>query len=150
MTTIDVDIVSAEGLIYSGRAMLVIAPAQEGDVGVAPRHAPLLTRMRPGEVRVKLAEDHQLHFFVSGGILEVQPNLVTVLADTALRGRDADEAAAQSARQSAEEKIAYSRAHGSLDLAHAEAELARAAALVQFARKQHERRLHNTLRRTKE
>lgn len=147
MTTIDVDIVSAEGLIYSGRAMLVIAPAQEGDVGVAPRHAPLLTRMRAGEVRIKIAEDHQLHFFVGGGILEVQPNLVTVLADTALRGRDADEAAAQSARQAAEEKLAYSRAHGGIDLARAQAELARAAALVQFARKERERQLRGPVRR---
>src|SRR3569833_4335760 len=85
MATLKVDIVSAEGHIHHGEAAMVFAPAEMGEVGIAPRHAPLLTRMKPGEVRVKQADGSEQQFFVSGGILEVQPNLVTVLADTALR-----------------------------------------------------------------
>ena len=86
MATIHVDIVSAEGEIYSGDAAMVFAPAKMGDVGIAPRHAPLLTELRPGGVRVQPPEGgEELHFYVSGGVLEVQPHLVTVLADTAMR-----------------------------------------------------------------
>ncbi|HEU0196607.1 MAG TPA: F0F1 ATP synthase subunit epsilon [Nevskiaceae bacterium] len=133
MATINVDIVSAEGQIHHGEAAMVFAPAQEGEIGIAPRHAPLLTRLSPGEVRVQTPAGEQLHFFVGGGILEIQPQAVTVLADTALRARDADEAAAQEARRNAEENLA--RAHGDIDLARAQAELAQAAALVQFVKK---------------
>lgn len=103
--TIHVDIVSAEGPIYSGLAEMVIAPAEEGDVGVAARHAPLLTRLRPGELRVKLEGEETLPFFVSGGILEVQPHIVSVLADRARRAKDIDEAAALAAKQRAEEAL---------------------------------------------
>jgi F-type H+-transporting ATPase subunit epsilon len=128
-----VDIVSAEGHIHHGEATMVVAPAEMGDVGIAPRHAPLLTRMKPGEVRVKQADGTELQFFVSGGILEVQPNLVTVLADTAMRAKDADEAAALEAKRRAEE--AMSSAKTDIDLARAQAELAQAAALVHFLQK---------------
>lgn len=130
MASIHVDIVSAEGEIHHGEAAMVFAPAEEGEVGIAPRHAPLLTRLKPGEVRVRSANGEEQHFFVSGGILEVQPHLVTVMADTALRAKDADEAAAVAAKRRAEEKL--SNARGDLDLARAQAELAQAAALVAF------------------
>ena len=106
MSTIHVDIVSAEGEIYSGEAGMVYAPAKLGDVGIAPRHAPLLTELRPGGVRVQPAEGgEELYFYVSGGVLEVQPHLVTVLTDTALRARDIDEAAALEAKRRAEEAL---------------------------------------------
>ena len=94
MANIHVDIVSAEGQIHQGEAVMVFAPAEMGEVGIAPRHAPLLTRLKPGAVRVKQESGEELAFFVGGGILEVQPHLVTVLADTALRAKDVDEAAA--------------------------------------------------------
>lgn len=133
MAAIQVDIVSAEGQIHHGEAAMVFAPAQEGEVGIAPRHAPFLTYLRAGEVRVKTTGGEELQFFVGGGILEVQPQSVTVLADTALRARDADEAAAEEARRNAEEKLANAR--GEMDLARAQAELVQAAALVQFIKK---------------
>ena len=133
MAQLHVDIVSAEGHIHHGEAAMVFAPAEMGEVGIAPRHAPLLTRMKPGEVRVKQADGSELQFFVSGGILEVQPSLVTVLADTALRAKDADEAAALEAKRRAEE--AMSNAKSDIDMARAQAELAQAAALVQFLQK---------------
>jgi F-type H+-transporting ATPase subunit epsilon len=133
MPQIHVDIVSAEGHIHHGEAAMVFAPAEMGEVGIAPRHAPLLTRMKPGEVRVKQADGSELQFFVSGGILEVQPHLVTVLADTAIRAKDVDEAAAVEAKRRAEE--AMSQARSDIDLARAQAELAQAAALVQFLQK---------------
>ena len=128
--SIHVDIVSAEGQIHQGEAAMVFAPAEMGEVGVAPRHAPLLTRLKPGAVRVKLESGEELAFFVGGGILEVQPHLVTVLADTALRAKDVDEAAAAQAKQRAEE--AMSNAKSEVDLARAQADLIQAAALVQF------------------
>jgi len=128
--SIHVDIVSAEGQIHQGEAAMVFAPAEMGEVGVAPRHAPLLTRLKPGAVRVKLESGEELAFFVGGGILEVQPHLVTVLADTALRAKDVDEAAALQAKQRAEE--AMSNAKSEIDLARAQADLIQAAALVQF------------------
>src|ERR1044071_6162393 len=106
MPQLHVDIVSAEGHIHHGEAAMVFAPAEMGEVGIAPRHAPLLTRMKPGTVRVKTPEGETLQFFVGGGILEVQPHLVTVLADTALRAKDVDEAAAQKAKQDAETALA--------------------------------------------
>lgn len=123
---IHVDIVSAEGEIYSGTAQMVFAAAEMGDVGIAPRHAPLLTRLRPGEVRVRDDSGSEELFFVSGGILEVQPYMVTVLADTAERAKDIDEAQAQEAKRRAEERI--NKAEGEVDYARAQAELAEAAA----------------------
>ena len=133
MAQLKVDIVSAEGHIHHGEAAMVFAPASQGDVGIAPRHAPLLTTMRPGEVRVQTPGGEELRFFVGGGILEVQPHLVTVLADTALRAKDVDEAAAAKAKQRADE--AMSNAKTEVDLARAQAELIQAAALVQFLEK---------------
>ena len=130
MSSIHVDIVSAEGQIHQGEASMVFAPAEMGELGIAPRHAPLLTRLKPGAVRVKLESGEELAFFVGGGILEVQPHLVTVLADTALRAKDVDEAAAVQAKQRAEE--AMSNAKSEVDLARAQAELVQAAALMQF------------------
>src|SRR5215469_7307403 len=94
---IQVDIVSAEGQIFSGSARMVFAPASQGDIGIYPRHAPLLTLLKPGEVRVQPPEGDEQHFFVGGGVLEVQPSKVTILADTALRAKDIDEAAAVAA-----------------------------------------------------
>jgi F-type H+-transporting ATPase subunit epsilon len=130
MSSIHVDIVSAEGQIYQGEAAMVFAPAEMGELGIAPRHAPLLTRLKPGAVRVKSESGEEHAFFVGGGILEVQPHLVTVLADTALRARDVDEAAALQAKQRAEE--AMSNAKSDIDLARAQADLIQATALMQF------------------
>jgi len=103
--TIHVDIVSAEGEIFSGAASMVFAPATQGDLGIAPRHAPLLTLLKAGEVRVQTPDGQEQQFFVGGGAIEIQPNKVTVLADTALRARDLDEAAALAAKQRAEETL---------------------------------------------
>ncbi|HXZ59258.1 MAG TPA: F0F1 ATP synthase subunit epsilon [Steroidobacteraceae bacterium] len=124
--TIHVDIVSAEGELFSGAASEVIAPASQGDLGILPRHAPLLTLLKPGEVRVRTPDGEDQHFFVGGGALEVQPSRVTVLADTALRARDIDEAAALAAKQRAEEALKDRAGH--ITLAEAQAELARAIA----------------------
>jgi F-type H+-transporting ATPase subunit epsilon len=124
--TIHVDIVSAEGELFSGAASEVIAPASQGDLGILPRHAPLLTLLKPGEVRVRTPDGADHHFFVGGGALEVQPSRVTVLADTALRARDIDEAAALAAKQRAEEALRDRAGH--ITLAEAQAELARAIA----------------------
>ncbi len=124
--TIRVDIVSAEEKIYSGLAELVIVPAAEGDVGIAARHAPLLTRLRAGEVRVKVDNNETLPFFVSGGVLEVQPHVVSVLADRAVRAKDIDEAAAAEAKRRAEETL--SDRSGKLDYAKAQLELIEAVA----------------------
>jgi len=126
--TIHVDIVSAEGEIFSGPAAMVFAPASEGELGIAPRHAPLLTLLKAGEVRVRTPEGEQQSFYVGGGALEVQPNKVTVLADTALRARDIDEAAALAAKQRAEEALRDKPGH--ITQAEALAELARAAAML--------------------
>ena len=131
--TIHVDIVSAEGEIYSGTATMVFAPAIEGELGIAPRHAPLLTNLRAGEVRVQTEAGDELHFYVGGGALEIQPYLVTVLADTALRAKDIDEAAALAAKQRAEESLKDKV--GALELAEAQAELARAAAQLRLLEK---------------
>ena len=103
--TIHVDIVSAEGEIFSGAASMVFAPGSQGELGIAPRHAPLLTLLKPGEVRVQTPDGQEQHFFVGGGALEIQPNKVTVLADTALRAKDLDEAAAMAAKQRAEDAL---------------------------------------------
>ncbi|MEX2126436.1 MAG: F0F1 ATP synthase subunit epsilon [Woeseia sp.] len=133
MATIQVDIVSAEGEIYSGNAKMVYAPARMGEVGIAPRHAPLLTALKPGEVRVEDTDGKEHFFYITGGMLEIQPHLVTVLADTALRGEQLDEAAALSAKQHAEE--ALKGVSDETDLARAQAELAEAAARYRAAQK---------------
>ncbi|AMN48420.1 ATP synthase F0F1 subunit epsilon [Steroidobacter denitrificans] len=133
MATLHVDIVSAEGEIFSGEAAMVFAPAIMGEIGIAPRHAPLLTTLKPGEVRVQTPAGEEQFFYVSGGALEIQPHLVTVLADTALRARDLDEAAALQAKQRAEEAL---RDRGNkMELAEAQAELARAIAQIKAIEK---------------
>lgn len=133
MNTIHVDIVSAEGEIYSGDAAMVFAPAEMGEIGVAPRHAPLLTGLKPGEVRVQTPDGEEVFFYVSGGTIEIQPHLITVLADTALRARDIDEAAALEAKQRAEEALADREEL--MDLARAQAELAEAVAQLRTIEK---------------
>ncbi|HEX7081008.1 MAG TPA: F0F1 ATP synthase subunit epsilon [Gammaproteobacteria bacterium] len=131
--TIHVDIVSAEGAIYSGEARMVFAPAKMGDVGIAPRHAPLLTDLRPGEVRVQTGEGEEKFFYVTGGVLEVQPHLVTVLADSALRAEDLDEAAALEARERARQ--ALEGRTGEIDLEQAQREMVEAEARYRAAQK---------------
>ncbi|MCG5540793.1 MULTISPECIES: F0F1 ATP synthase subunit epsilon [unclassified Halorhodospira] len=127
MSTLQVDIVSAEEQLYAGRATMVIAPAAEGDVGIAPRHAPLLTRLRPGELRITPeGDEEEFFFYASGGLLEVQPHKVTVLADTAVRARDIDEAAALEAKRRAEEKLREQK--DEVDYSSVQAELAEAMA----------------------
>jgi F-type H+-transporting ATPase subunit epsilon len=125
-STFHVDIVSAEREIFSGDAEMVFAPAEMGELGITPRHAPLLTRMKPGTVRVKSAGGEEAVFYVSGGILEIQPHAVTVLSDTAMRAKDIDEAAAQEAKRRAEEALANQT--GEMDVARAQAELLEAIA----------------------
>jgi F-type H+-transporting ATPase subunit epsilon len=125
--TIHVDIVSAEGHLYSGSGEMVYAPAVMGEIGIAPRHAPLVTQLKPGEVRVDLGGGKpQEHFYVSGGMIEVQPFKVTVLADTGIRAADLDEAAAAEAKRRAEDALANNAAD--IDLAKAQVELAEAVA----------------------
>lgn len=124
--SLQVEIVSAEREIFSGQAAMVFAPAIMGEVGIAPRHAPLVTRLRAGEVRVQDENGAEEAFFVSGGILEVQPHVVTILSDTALRSHDIDEAAAMEAMRRAEETLADKSAQ--IDYARAQAELMEAAA----------------------
>jgi len=134
MSTIHVEIVSAEGEIYSGDAEMVIAPAIAGDVGIAPRHAPLMTNLRPGEVRIKVPdEDEEVFIYVTGGLLEVQPHLVTVLADSALYGEQLNEQAALDAKKAAEE--ALSGATAKADIQHAQMQLVEAAARYRAAQK---------------
>jgi F-type H+-transporting ATPase subunit epsilon len=131
--TIHVDIVSAEKEIYSGLAEMVFAPAVEGEVGITPRHAPLLSPLKAGEVRVQIKPGQEEFFFVSGGLLEIQPHVVTVLADTALRAKDLDEAAALKAKQEAEKVLADKQAD--IDYAKAQAELIEAMAQLQTIQK---------------
>ncbi len=119
--SVHVDIVSAEKEIFSGLAEMVFAPAEEGEVGISPRHAPFITRLNPGEVRVKVSATESYPFFISGGMLEVQPHVVTVLADTAIRAKDIDEAAAIQAKQRAEEILADKTSR--VDYASAEKQL---------------------------
>lgn len=104
--SVHVDIVSAEKEIFSGLAEMVFCPAEMGEVGISPRHTPLITKLNPGEVRVKVSSTESYPFFISGGLLEVQPHVVTILADTAIRAKDIDEAAALQAKQRAEEILA--------------------------------------------
>jgi F-type H+-transporting ATPase subunit epsilon len=124
--TIHVDIVSAEGQIFSGEANMVFVPGSQGELGIAPRHAPLLTTLKAGEVRVQSQGHEEQSFYVGGGALEVQPNLVTVLADTAARARDLDEAAALAAKQRAED--ALRERTDKVEIAEAQAELLRVVA----------------------
>ena len=124
--TMHVDIVSAEEEIFSGAATMVFAPAEMGELGITPRHAPLLTKLKPGEVRVQTQSGEDQFFFVSGGMLEIQPHMVTVLSDTAIRAKDLDEAAAKEAQERAERAKQDSKSE--MDYAKAQAELIAAAA----------------------
>ncbi len=125
MSTIRVEIVSAEKEIYSGDAVMVFAPASQGEVGIAPQHAPLVTQMSPGEVRVELENGEELGFFVSGGLLEILPKVVTVLSDSADRTEDLDEAAVIKAKEEAEKVFAEAT---EVDYAHAQLQLVEASA----------------------
>jgi F-type H+-transporting ATPase subunit epsilon len=128
--TIHVDVVSAEEQIFSGEAEFVALPGEAGELGIYPKHTPLITRIKPGAVRIKVEGQAEDEFvFVAGGILEVQPDTVTVLADTAIRGKDLDEAKASQAKKLAEESL--QNAEGKIDYAKAQAELA--AAIAQLA-----------------
>ncbi|TWG88129.1 ATP synthase F1 subcomplex epsilon subunit [Cupriavidus gilardii J11] len=126
MATILVDVVSAEASIFSGQARFVALPGESGELGILPGHTPLITRIQPGAVRIEKEDGSEEFVFVAGGILEVQPKHVTVLADTAIRGGDLDEAKAQEAKRAAEE--ALQNQSSDLDLARAQSELAMAAA----------------------
>ena len=133
MATIHVDVVSAEELIFSGEATFVALPGEAGELGIKPRHTPLITRIKPGSVRIQLENGTEEFVFVAGGILEVKPHCVTVLSDTAIRGKDLDEGKASAARAAAEE--ALKNASGELDLARAQSELAVMAAQIAALRK---------------
>ena len=132
-TTIHVDVVSAEESIFSGEAKFVALPGEAGELGIYPRHTPLITRIRPGAVRIEKADGTEEFVFVAGGLLEVQPHCVTVLSDTASRGKDLDEAKALEARAAAEE--ALKNAKGDIDIAMAQSELAVMAAQIAALRK---------------
>jgi len=129
MATIKCDIVSAEAEIFHGNAQMVIASGEMGELGIAPRHAPLITRLKPGQVRVIPESGEEQFFYVSGGILEVQPNLVTVLADTAMRAKDIDENSARRAKEEAE-RILANRGEA-MEVAEAQAQLAMATAQLE-------------------
>ncbi|MDI9332470.1 MAG: F0F1 ATP synthase subunit epsilon [Alphaproteobacteria bacterium] len=133
MSTIHVDVVSAEESIFSGEAKFVALPGEAGELGIYPRHTPLITRIRPGSVRITAADGQEEFVFVAGGILEVQPDCVTVLSDTAVRGKDLDEEKANVARQVAEEAVR--NAKSDIDLARAQSELAVMAAQIAALRK---------------
>lgn len=133
MSTIHVDVVSAEASIFSGEAKFVALPGESGELGILPKHTPLITRIKPGAVRIEKADGSEEFVFVAGGILEVQPNVVTVLADTAIRGHDLDEAKAEEARKKAEETLRNKDA--AIDYAAAQAELASAVAQLAAIRK---------------
>ena len=126
MATIKVDVVSAEGEIFSGQARFVALPGEAGELGILPGHTPLITRIRPGAVRIQPESGEEEFVFVAGGILDVQPTGVTVLADTAIRGKDLDEAKAEEARRHAEEMLSNNTSE--LEYAAAQAELAAAVA----------------------
>ena len=134
MNTIQVEVVSAEESIFSGEAKFVVLPGEVGELGVYPNHTPLITRIKAGAVRIRVpGENRDELIFVAGGILEVQPNMVTVLADTAIRGADLDEARANEARRAAEE--ALTNAKSKMDLARAHSELAAVTAQIQTIRR---------------
>jgi F-type H+-transporting ATPase subunit epsilon len=134
VATVHIDVVSAEESIFSGEAEFVAAPAQMGEVGIYPHHAPMITSIKPGALRIKLADKNEEQLiYISGGILEVQPGVVTVLADTAIRGHDLDEAQANAAKKAAEE--AMKNRSSDVDYAKAQAELAEAIAQIQAIQK---------------
>ena len=136
--TIHVDVVSAEESIFSGEARFVALPGEAGELGIFPRHTPLITRIKPGSVRIEMADGSEEFIFVAGGILEVQPNTVTVLSDTAIRGKDLDEDKARTSRAAAEE--ALRNAKGDIDIAKAQSELAVFAAQIQALRRYRDKR----------
>ena len=133
MSTIHVDVVSAEESIFSGEAKFVAFPGEAGELGIYPRHTPLITRIRPGSVRIQTADGGEEFVFVAGGILEVQPDCVTVLSDTAVRGKDLDEEKANAAKQAAEDAVRNAKSE--VDLARAQSELAIMAAQLTALRK---------------
>ena len=133
MSTIHVDVVSAEESIFAGEAKFVALPGEAGELGILPGHIPLITRIKPGAVRIEKADGGEEFVFVAGGILEVQPNCITVLSDTAIRGKDLDEAKASDARKQAEEAV--KNAKSDIDLAKATSELAVMAAQIAALRK---------------
>ncbi len=138
MSTILVDVVSAEESIFSGEAKFVALPGEAGELGIYPRHTPLITRIRPGAVRIQRPDGSEEFVFVAGGVLEVQPDRVTVLSDTAIRGKDLDEAKATEARKVAEE--ALKNAKSDIDMAKAQSELAVMAAQIAALRKYRQKR----------
>jgi F-type H+-transporting ATPase subunit epsilon len=131
--TIHVDVVSAEASIFSGEAKFVALPGESGELGIYPRHTPLITRIKPGSVRIELADGSEEFVFVAGGILEVQPHCVTVLSDTAVRGKDLDDEKANAAKAAAEEAVKNAKTE--LDLAVAQSELAVMAAQIAALRR---------------
>lgn len=131
--TLRVDVVSAHESIYSGEARFVVLPGESGELGIYPRHTPLITRVKPGAVRIEKPDGDEEFVFIAGGILEVQPDRVTVLSDTAIRGKDLDEQKASEARQAAEE--ALRNAKSEVDIAKAQSELAVLAAEIAALRK---------------
>jgi F-type H+-transporting ATPase subunit epsilon len=134
MATLHVDVVSAEEAIFSGEAKFVALPGEEGELGIYPRHTPLITRIKPGAVRIRRADNDEEEFvFVAGGILEVQPGTVTVLADTAIRGKDLDEAKATEAKRAAEEAMKHAK--NDIDFARAQGEFAAMAAQIAALRR---------------
>ncbi len=136
--TLRVEVVSAEESIFSGEARFVALPGEAGELGIYPRHTPLITRIRPGSVRIEKADGSEEFVFVAGGVLEVQPNVVTVLSDTAIRGKDLDEEKANEARRAAEEAV--KNAKSEIDLARAQSELAVMAAQIAALRKYRQKR----------
>ncbi|MFX1680106.1 F0F1 ATP synthase subunit epsilon [Mitsuaria sp. CC2] len=133
MATLHVNVVSAEEQIFSGEAKFVALPGEGGELGILPKHTPLITRIKPGAVRIQRPDGNEEFVFVAGGLLEVQPGVVTVLADTAIRGKDLDEARAQAAKQAAEE--AMKNAKSDIDFAKAQSEFAAMAAQIAALRK---------------
>ncbi len=138
MATIHVDVVSAEESVFSGEAKFVALPGEMGELGIYPRHTPLITRIKAGSVRIEMADGTEEFVFVAGGLLEVQPNCVTVLSDTAVRGKDLDDEKANEARAAAEE--ALKNAKGELDIAKAQSELFVMAAQIAALRKYRQKR----------
>ena len=138
MNTLQVNVVSAEESIYSGRARFVALPGESGELGIYPRHTPLITRIKPGTVRIQVENGDEQLIFVAGGILEVQPNVVTVLSDTAIRGKDLDESKALAAQKEAEEALKSAKTE--FDVALAQSELAIMAAQLAALRKYRQKR----------
>ena len=138
MNTIHVDVVSAEESIFAGEARFVALPGEAGELGILPKHTPLITRIKPGSVRIEMADGSEEFVFVAGGILEVQPDCVTVLSDSAIRGKDLDDQKAEEAKAAAEE--ALKNAKGEIDIARAQSELAIMAAQIAALRKYRQKR----------